>query len=108
MAKSNSVSSGCLVLIGIVGIFVLAVSTFDGSKESKQDSQNMTKSPHANDHTHQQQKSMVYLDKEELPEDDIKTLQDEVQELINKYNKIIDEKIRIKEQELMSISVIYV
>lgn len=36
-------------------------------------------------------------------EDEIKGTQDEVQELINKYNKITEDKLKIKETELMSI-----
>lgn len=39
----------------------------------------------------------------EITEDEIKSGQDEVQELINKYNKIVDDKLKIKEQDLMSI-----
>lgn len=39
----------------------------------------------------------------EVPEDDIKYTQDQVQELINKYNKIVDEKLKIKEDELLSV-----
>ena len=39
----------------------------------------------------------------ELPEDEVKIGQDEVQELINKYNKIVDEKIKEKETELMTV-----
>ena len=39
----------------------------------------------------------------EIPEDDQKRSQEKVQELINKYNKIIDEKLKVKEEELMSI-----
>jgi len=38
-----------------------------------------------------------------LPEDIEKEGNEEVQELINKYNKIIDEKLKEKEQDLMSI-----
>ncbi len=38
----------------------------------------------------------------ELPEDTVKESQEEVQELINKYNKIVDEKFKEKENELMS------
>ena len=38
-----------------------------------------------------------------LPEDTDKEGNEEVQELINKYNKIIDEKLKIKEQDLMTI-----
>lgn len=41
--------------------------------------------------------------KSEATEDDKKSLQDDVQELINQYNKIIDEKLKIKETELMSV-----
>lgn len=43
------------------------------------------------------------IKKLEMPEDEIKSGNDEVQELINKYNKIVDEKLKIKENELMSI-----
>ena len=43
------------------------------------------------------------IKKSELTEDQIKESQDEVQELINKYNKIVDEKIKIKENELMTV-----
>ena len=39
----------------------------------------------------------------EVPEDDIKAVQDDVQELINKYNKIVDEKAKEKEKELMTV-----
>jgi len=38
-----------------------------------------------------------------LPEDTEKEGNNEVQELINKYNKVIDEKLKEKEQELMTI-----
>ena len=43
------------------------------------------------------------IKKLELNEDDIKSGQDDVQELINKYNKIVDEKLKVKETELMTI-----
>jgi len=39
----------------------------------------------------------------EATEDDKKGYQDDVQELINKYNKIVDEKFKEKENELMMI-----
>ncbi len=38
-----------------------------------------------------------------MPEDEEKSGNEEVQELINKYNKIVDEKLKEKEQELMTI-----
>lgn len=40
---------------------------------------------------------------ETYTEDEQKSLQDDVQELINKYNKMVDEKIKEKENELMSV-----
>ena len=43
------------------------------------------------------------IKKLEVPEDEIKNGQEDVQELINKYNKVVDEKFKIKEQELMTI-----
>lgn len=38
-----------------------------------------------------------------IPEDEAKNGQDEVQELINKYNKIVEDKLKVKEQELMTV-----
>lgn len=43
------------------------------------------------------------IKKLEVPEDDVKYCIEEVQELINKYNKIVDEKLSIKEKELLSV-----
>lgn len=39
----------------------------------------------------------------EITEDDVKGLQDDIQELINKYNKIVDDKAKEKEKELMTV-----
>ena len=43
------------------------------------------------------------IKKSELPEDEQKGLTEDVQELINKYNKIVDEKTKEKENELMTV-----
>ncbi len=43
------------------------------------------------------------IKKLEVSEDDIKNGQEQVQELINKYNKIVDEKFKVKETELMTV-----
>ena len=43
------------------------------------------------------------IKKLELPEDEEKTGMDEVQELINKYNKIVEDKFKEKENELMTV-----
>ena len=43
------------------------------------------------------------IKKLELPEDEEKRGNERVQELINKYNKTIDEKLKEKEEELMTI-----
>lgn len=43
------------------------------------------------------------IKKLELPEDDIKSSQEEVQELINKFNRVVEEKVKTKETELMTI-----
>jgi ribosome recycling factor len=43
------------------------------------------------------------IEKLEVPEDEEKAGQEEVQELINKYNKVVDEKFKAKEQELMTV-----
>lgn len=40
---------------------------------------------------------------EELPEDEEKRILEEIQKLIDKYNKIVDEKIKAKEAELMEV-----
>lgn len=43
------------------------------------------------------------IKKSEMTEDEQKSATEEIQELINKYNKIVDEKLKIKEQELMTV-----
>lgn len=43
------------------------------------------------------------IKKLEISEDDIKNGQDEVQELINKYNAVVDTKSKEKENELMTV-----
>ena len=40
---------------------------------------------------------------DELPEDQEKGLLEDIQELINKYNKLVEEKIKDKEKELMEV-----
>jgi len=43
------------------------------------------------------------IKREEMPEDEKDMYLESIQELINKYNKIVDEKLKIKEEELLSI-----
>ena len=43
------------------------------------------------------------IKKEEYPEDEEKLYLEEIQELITKYNKIVDEEIKKKEEELMQV-----
>ena len=43
------------------------------------------------------------IKKLEISEDDKKNGNENVQELINKYNKIVDEKFKVKENELMTV-----
>lgn len=43
------------------------------------------------------------IKKMEMTEDEVKLAQEEVQKLINKYNKIVEEKFKLKEEELMTV-----
>ena len=43
------------------------------------------------------------IKKAELTDDDKKAYEEDVQELINKYNKIVDDKTKAKEAELMTV-----
>lgn len=43
------------------------------------------------------------IKKLEVTEDEVKSGQEDIQELINKYNKVVDEKFKVKEQELMTV-----
>ncbi len=47
--------------------------------------------------------SLDMIKKEDLSEDAAKQLENEVQDLVNKYNKIIDDKTKEKENDLMSV-----
>ena len=43
------------------------------------------------------------IKKEEYPEDEEKLYLEEIQELITKYNKVVDEEIKQKDEELMQV-----
>ena len=43
------------------------------------------------------------IEKEEISEDEQKALTNDVQELVNKYNKLVEEKTKEKEEELMTV-----
>ena len=43
------------------------------------------------------------IDSLEISEDEQKNLQNQVQDLVNKYNKLIDDKTKEKENELMTV-----
>ena len=43
------------------------------------------------------------IKRQEYPEDEEKLYLEDIQELITKYNKIVDEEIKVKEQELMQV-----
>ena len=47
--------------------------------------------------------SIEDLEKEKLPEDVEKSKTNEIQNLVNEYNKMIDEKLKEKETELLSV-----
>lgn len=47
------------------------------------------------------QEANTEIKKEEYPEDEEKLLLSDIQELITKYNKLVDEEIKNKEEELM-------
>jgi ribosome recycling factor len=47
--------------------------------------------------------SMEELEKSELPEDEEKALEKEIQDLVNTYNKKIEEILKVKEEELLSV-----
>ena len=47
--------------------------------------------------------ALSMLDKEELSEDEKKSLEKQIQDLVNKYNKKIEELLKEKEAELMTI-----
>ena len=49
------------------------------------------------------QDAMNDIKRSEATEDEKKGLESDVQELINKYNKVVDDKFKEKEQELMTV-----
>ena len=56
------------------------------------------------EHVNQRIKELDNItDKEDLPEDIEKSMEKEVQDLVQSYNKKIEEMLKVKEQELMTI-----
>lgn len=49
------------------------------------------------------QDAMNDVKKSEMTEDDKKASESDIQDLINKYNKIVEDKFKVKEQELMTV-----
>ncbi|HPF83567.1 MAG TPA: ribosome recycling factor [Bacilli bacterium] len=49
------------------------------------------------------QDAMNEIKKAEMTDDEKKSMEADVQELINKYNKVVDDKFKEKEQELMTV-----
>lgn len=47
--------------------------------------------------------ALVAIEKLEVSEDEEKNLSNQVQDLVNKYNKLIEEKTKVKEEELMTV-----
>ena len=43
------------------------------------------------------------IEKADLPEDEEKGKDKEIQDLVNKYNKIIDDKLKEKNEELLTV-----
>lgn len=43
------------------------------------------------------------IEKQEISEDDQKSLENQIQDLVNKYNKLVEEKTKEKETELMTV-----
>ncbi|MDD6223894.1 MAG: ribosome recycling factor [bacterium] len=43
------------------------------------------------------------IEKQEISEDEQKNLQNKVQDLVNQYNKLVEEKMKEKQQELMTV-----
>lgn len=47
--------------------------------------------------------SIEDIEKEKLPEDVEKSKTNQIQDLVNEYNKMIEEKLKVKEEELLSV-----
>ena len=47
--------------------------------------------------------ALAAIEKLEVSEDEEKNLSNQVQDLVNKYNKLIEEKTKEKEEELMTV-----
>ena len=46
---------------------------------------------------------IIYIGKCELPEDEAKGMEKDIQDLINEYNKKVEEKLKEKENELLTV-----
>lgn len=71
MDRNNSNNSGCLVIIGLIGIIVLVVNTCDGNKELNNNVQEKPQSEQTSKPAYKEQSSTIdYPDKEELSDED--------------------------------------
>lgn len=71
MGRNNSNNSGCLVIIGFIGIIALVVNTCGDNKEIKNDAQEKPQSEQTSKPAYKQQGSAIdYTVKEELSDED--------------------------------------
>lgn len=76
MDRNNSNNSGCLVIIGFIGIIVLVVNTCGDNKEIKNDVQEKSRSEQTSKPAYKQQSSTIdYPVKEELSDEDKRYLE---------------------------------
>ena len=77
--------------------------TEETRKEYVKQVKNMAEDARINLRNVRQDKNNEIKKNEDITEDEKDELMDKVQELINKYNKIVDNKLKEKEQELLSV-----
>lgn len=73
--KRDSSNSGCLVLIGLIGIIVLIANTCGGDKGKNMDSQKMHNSEQAINSTYEQDNTNDYSEREDLSDEDMQYLE---------------------------------
>ena len=70
MAKTNSNNSGCLALIGFIGIIILIANTCGGNKETKITTEEKSQIEQKSNSTYEQQNTIDNPVREELPDED--------------------------------------
>lgn len=102
--KRDCSNSGCLVLIGLIGIIVLIANTCGGDKKTNMDSQKKRNNEQTINSTYEQDNTNIYSEREELS-DDMQYLDNSLNTGTAPYSKYYGKNYKCPDEQCSGIKV---